>query len=314
MSPPKFHKGLLLPRYWLTWLGFGIWWLLAQLPYKFQMWLGSLLGKLMATVAKRRIAIAKRNLQLCFPQFSKAERDQLLQKHVESMGKTFFEIGIAWFWSKKRLHQLVSYEGFEHIKIAQQNKQGIILLTIHSSHMELTGSFVYKEHPMDITYRKHFNPVYDFVQKKCRTRFHDNMQTVERKEVRGMIKSLRSSRSLWYAPDQDFGINHSIFLPFFGVPAACLTTTTTLSKLGQACVIPLVSVRKPEGGYHLTVFPPLENFPSDDITEDTKLIVSTIEKMIKLAPEQYLWVHRRFKNRPEGEPDLYSRDLLRHIQ
>jgi Kdo2-lipid IVA lauroyltransferase/acyltransferase len=313
MRRPVFHKGLLLLRHWPIWIGFAIWWLIAQLPYRLQMLMGSIFGKVIAFFGKKRIAIAKRNIELCFSKLPANEQKKLLQQHIDSLGKTFFEMGIAWFWSKKRLQKLVSYEGLEYLKQAHKNKQGVLLMTVHSTHMELTAAFLNIQHSIDGTYRKHFNPVYDFIQKIRRERFNEDTLTIERKDVRGMIKSLRKGRALWHAPDQDYGVKHSIFLPFFGVNAACLTTTTPLTQMGQAIVIPAVSVRKPDG-YHLRVLPPLENFPSNDVTEDTQKIVSIIEQLIMLAPEQYLWVHRRFKNQPAGTPDLYSSDLLRQIQ
>lgn len=313
MRRPVFHKGLLLPRHWPIWIGFAIWWLIAQLPYQLQMLMGSFLGRVIAFFGKKRIAIAKRNIELCFSSLSDDEKNHLLKRHIDALGKTFFEIGIAWFWSKKRLRKLVSYEGLEHLKQAHENKQGVLLMTIHSTHMELTAAFLNIQHSIDGTYRKHFNPVYDFIQKSRRERFNKDTLTIERKDVRGMIKSLRKGRALWHAPDQDYGIKHGIFLPFFGVNAACLTTTTPLTQLGNAIVIPAVSVRNHDG-YYLNIFPPLENFPSDNVTQDTQKIVSIIEKMIMLAPEQYLWVHRRFKNQPQGASDLYSSDLLRQIQ
>ncbi len=311
MNSPSFQYRLLYPQYWPVWIGFGIWWLLAQLPYSIQMRMGSLLGRLMARLAKRRIAIAKRNLELCFPNLSATEQKKLVRKNIDALGKVFVEIGIAWFWPKKRLAKLVTYEGMEHLTSAENQLQGVVLMTVHFAHMELTAAFLNIQHSIDGTYRKHLNPVYDLIQKNRRERFNKNTLTIERKDMRRMIKSLRRGRSVWYAPDQDYGVKHSIFLPFFGVNAACLTATSTLTQLGNAVLIPVTCTRLEEGGYHLKVSPPLKSFPSDNLLTDTQLIVSTIEKMIMLAPEQYLWVHRRFKNQPEGAPDLYAANLLR---
>jgi KDO2-lipid IV(A) lauroyltransferase len=311
MSRPFFHKGLLSPRYWPTWIGFALWFCIAQLPYKLQMILGKSLGKLITLLGKKRVDIARRNIELCFSHLSPGERNDLLQRHIASLGMAFFEVGIAWFWSKRRLKKLASYEGLEHLQQATAKNQGVLLMTIHSTHMELTAAFLNLQISIDGTYRKHLNPVYDFIQKKCRERFNENTLTIERKNVRGMIRSLSNGRVLWHAPDQDYGVRHSIFLPFFGVRAACLTTTTPLTRMGKAIVIPVTAVRKSEGGYHLKILPPVENFPGDSIEEDTKKIFCIIEKMIMLAPEQYLWVHRRFKNQPEGEADIYATNLLR---
>lgn len=314
MNSPSFHYRLLYPRHWLIWFGLGIWWLLAQLPYGFQMRMGSVLGRLMASFAKRRIAIAKRNIELCFPHLSAAEQKKLLEKNCDSLGKVFFEIGIAWFWPKKRLAKLITYEGLEHLKAAEKQSKGVVLMTVHFAHMELTAAFLNIQHSIDGTYRQHFNPVYDLIQKNRRERFNQDTLTIERKDMRRMIKSLRRGRPVWYAPDQDYGVRHSIFLPFFGVNAACLTATSTLTQLGNAVLISVTCIRLDEGGYRLTISPPVAEFPSGDITRDTQTVVSIIEESIMLAPEQYLWVHRRFKNQPEGAPDLYAADLLRQVK
>jgi Kdo2-lipid IVA lauroyltransferase/acyltransferase len=311
---PSFHYRLLYPQYWHTWLGFGIWWLSAQLPYKLQMRMGSLLGRLMPHIAKRRIAIAKRNLELCFPQLSKSEQEKLLEQHIDSLGKVFFEMSIAWFWSRKRLSQLVTIEGLEHLKNAEAASKGVVLMTVHFSHMQLAITFLNIFHSIDCTYKRHTNPVHDFIQINRHKRFNQETTAIERKNMRLMIKSLRQGRAVWYAPDQDYGIKHSIFLPFFGVNAACITATSPLTQTGNAVLISVCAIRKPEGGYKLIISPPLEKFPTDNLIQDTQLIVSTVEKMIMLAPEQYLWVHRRFKNQPEGAPDLYAADLLRQAK
>jgi Kdo2-lipid IVA lauroyltransferase/acyltransferase len=314
MNPPSFNYCLLSPKYWTTWLGFGIWWLLAQLPYSLQMRMGSLLGRLMPLIAKRRIAIAKRNLELCFPHLTKNEQKKLLEQHIDSLGKVFFEMGIAWFWSRKRLARLVTIEGLEYLKEAEAKAKGVVLMTVHFSHMQLAITFLNIFHSIDCTYKRHTNPVHDFIQNNRHKRFNQNTTGIERKNMRLMVKSLRQGRAVWYAPDQDYGIKHSIFLPFFGVNAACITATSPLTQTGNASLISVCAIRKSEGGYRLIISPPLENFPTENLIKDTQLIVSTIEKMIILAPEQYLWVHRRFKNQPEGAPDLYAADLLRQAK
>jgi len=309
MNRPKFNFRLVLPQYWLTWLGFAIWWLAAQLPYKLQIYLGKYLGKLMALFAKRRIAIAKRNLQLCFSHLSNEQQQDLLDGHIKSLGMVFFEIGIAWFGSRKRLEKLVTYEGIEHLKAAEAEGVGVILMTIHSTHLDLGASFMNLRHSIDGSYRQHDNPVYDLIQHRCRERFNSDSMAIETEDVRTLVKHLRKGRAVWYAPDQDYGrkrSKHNIFIPFFGVEAACITATSQLARMGHARVIPFVCVRKETGGYHLIIQPPLQDFPSDDVINDTKQIMKVVENSILMAPEQYLWVHRRFKTRPEGAASLYA--------
>jgi Kdo2-lipid IVA lauroyltransferase/acyltransferase len=314
MPSNSFDYRLLSPLYWPTWTIFGIWWLLAQLPYRMQMRMGVALGRIMPYLARKRIAIARRNLELCFPHLSKCEIEKLLQQHVISLGKVFFEMGIAWFWSRERLSKLVTVEGIEHLKEAEAKGKGVVLMTVHFSHMQLAITFLNIFHSIDCTYKRHTNPVHDFIQINRHKRFNQQTTAIERKNMRLMIRSLRQGRAVWYAPDQDYGIKHSIFLPFFGVNAACITATSPLTQSGNAVLISACAIRNPKGGYKLIVSPPLENFPTEDLIQDTRLVVSNIEKMIMLAPEQYLWVHRRFKNQPLGEPDLYSADLLRQTK
>lgn len=304
---PVFKSNMLLPKYWLTWLGFGIWWLLAQLPFRMQMFMGKYFGKLMAIFAKRRIAIARRNLELCFKHLSPAEQQDLLNKHIDSLGKVFFETGLAWFASQKRLHKLVTYDGLEHLQSAKKEGVGVVLMAMHFTHLDLGAAFVSLQHSIDGSYRQHDNPVYDWVQHKCRERYNSDSTAIEVSDIRTVIKQLRRGRAIWYAPDQDYRKRdkHNIFLPFFGVEAACITSTSQLARMGKARVIPYVCIRH-EKGYHLQVQPPLDDFPTEDLVADTTRIMKVVEDAILLAPEQYLWVHRRFKTRPEGQPSLYA--------
>ncbi len=305
MKQPKFSTKMLLPKYWLTWIGFGIWWLLAQLPYSIQLLMGRGVGQLMKKFAKRRTAIAKRNIELCFSHLSAKEQEDLFHRQIDSLGIGFFEIGIAWFWSRKRLQKLVTYEGLEHLKNAEAEGVGVILMGMHFTHLDCGAMFMNMQHSIDGSYRPHSNPVYNWIQHNRRARFSESSTVIERSDVRTMVRQLRNGRAVWYAPDQDYRSKHSIFIPFFGVQANYITATTQLAKMGKACVIPFTCIRKKTGGYQLKVYPALENFPSDDLVKDTQQINQVVENAILLAPEQYLWVHRRFKTRPQGETDLY---------
>lgn len=307
MSRPVFRAALLAPRYWLTWLGFSLWWLLTQLmPYRLQMALGCQVGRFLGKVASRRTAIAKRNLELCFPDLSEAQQADLLDRHLQAVGMGIFELAIAWFWPRGRLEKLVTYDGLEHLQEAEREGTGVLLMGMHFTHLDCGGIFSTMAINLDGSYRRHANPVYDWIQRSCRERFNRDNMVIERRDVRTMVRQLKKGRAIWYAPDQDYGAAHSIFVPFFGVPAATITATSQLARMGRAKVIPFTCLRKPSGGYVYTVYPPLDNFPSGDEVADTLQINQVVERAVAQAPEQYLWVHRRFKTRPEGEPDLYS--------
>jgi KDO2-lipid IV(A) lauroyltransferase len=226
---------------------------------------------------------------------------------MASIGIAFFETGIAWFWPKWRLQNLYTIEGLEHLQAAQESKVGVILMAFHFTHIDIGAKLLGLRFSIDGTYRPHNNPVYDYIQRTGRERHSMHGQAIPRDDVRAMVKALRTGRAIWYAPDQDYGPKHSIFVPLFGVPAATVTATSQLARLGKARVIAFTQTRRKGGaGYHLKIYPPLEHFPSEDEVVDTQRINRFVEERILEQPEQYLWVHRRFKTRPEGAPDLYA--------
>ncbi len=307
MSRVRFTSQLLYPKYWLTWFGFGVWYATSLLPYSLQMTLGKGLGGLFFRLVKRRRAIALRNVELGFPDKTQHERVELVKGVMASTGMAFFETGMAWFWSKRRLDGIYTIEGVEHLEQAQTEGVGVILMAFHFTHIDIGAKLLGRRVSIDGTYRPHNNPVYDWVQQGGRERHSKGGTAIPRGDVRAMVKALRAGRTIWYAPDQDYGANHSIFVPFFGVEAATVTATSQLARLGKARVIPFTQTRKPDGsGYHLVVYPPFSDFPSKDEVADTLRINQFVEARILEQPEQYLWVHRRFKTRPEGSENLYA--------
>jgi len=307
LAKPHFNKQLLHPRYWLTGLGFTLWWASAQLPYRWQMMLGAGLGRALGRLAPRRRAIAERNIQLCFPTLSLQERSALVDEVMVSVGKAFFETGMAWFMPHRRLQRLIDLQGLEHLQAAHAQGQGVVLLAMHFTHLELGAAAVSMQHSIDGTYRPHANAFYDYVQRKGRERHNDTGSVITRGDMRGMVRALRNGRAVWYAPDQDYGRDHSIFVPFFGIPAATITATSQIARLGRGVVIPFVHYRRADGrGYRVEILPPLADFPSNDEAADTQLISQLVEREVAKRPDQYLWVHRRFKTRPAGEADLYQ--------
>lgn len=306
-SAPVFEKALLHPRYWLVWLGFGLWWAVSQLPYAWQMALGAVLGRVLRPFAKRRVAIAARNIALCFPDMPADQQQQLVRATLDSIGKAFFETGISWFMPVSRLRKLFTLEGIEQVQAAEAQGQGVILLGLHFTHLDMGGAILCQSHRLDGSYRRHANPVYDYVQRRGRERHNPTSVAIPREDVRRMLRTLKSGRTIWYAPDQDYGAHHSVFVPFFGVPAATVTATARLARMGKALVMPYTHYRRPDGkGYTAHIGAPLQNFPSDDDLADAARVNAVAEAGIVRAPEQYLWVHRRFKTRPEGQPDAYS--------
>ncbi|MBU1329326.1 MAG: lipid A biosynthesis lauroyl acyltransferase [Gammaproteobacteria bacterium] len=307
MDRPVFRRHFLHPRFWPLWLGLGLLWLVVQLPYAVLLRLGRGLGALMYRVAGARRRIAARNLELCFPQMPSAERERLLRENFASTGIAFFEMAISWWWPRERLARLAHIEGLEHLRQAQAEGQGVILMALHFTTLEIGAALLGQQHTIDGMYREHDNPLFDYIQRAGRERHNRDATAIERDDVRGMLKVLRAGRAIWYAPDQDYGPKQSIFVPLFGIPAATVTATTKFARLGRARVLPFTQERLADGsGYRLVIHPPLHGFPAEDEAADCLLINQWIERVVSVCPTQYLWAHRRFKTRPPGAPKLYD--------
>lgn len=308
MDRPRFRAYFLHPRFWPLWLGLGLLWLLVQLPYPLLLRLGRLVGAVMYRAAGSRRAIARRNLELSFPELEPEQRERLLRENFASTGIALFEMAMSWWWPQPRLQRLAHIEGLEHLRQAQAEGQGVILMALHFTTLEIGAALLGQHHTIDGMYREHKNPVFDFVQRRGRERHNPDATAIEREDVRAMLKVLRAGRAIWYAPDQDYGRKQSLFVPLFGVQAATVTATTKFARLGRARVVPFTQERLADGsGYRLMIHPPLEDFPGESDEADCLRINRWVETSVRANPEQYLWAHRRFKTRPVGESSLYRK-------
>lgn len=306
MERPRFRAAFLHPRFWPLWLGLGLLWLLTQLPYPVLVRLGRVLGGWMGRLAGSRRRIVRRNLELCFPAMTAEARERLLRENFASTGIAFFEMAMSWWWPAARLRRLAHIEGLEHLQQAQAEGQGVILMALHFTTLEIGAALLGQVHTIDGMYREHKNPLFDYIQRRGRERHNLDATAIEREDVRAMLKVLRAGRAIWYAPDQDYGAKQSLFVPLFGITAATVTATTKFARLGRAMVLPFTQERLADGsGYRLVVHPPLADFPGESEEADCIRINQWIEQEVSRLPEQYLWAHRRFKSRPEGEPKLY---------
>ena len=305
MSSPTTHgTRVYAPRYWPTWLGIALLWSLTRLPFSLQIRLGRMLGKLMWSLGGRRKQITQTNIDLCFPELSGEQRARIARENFESMGIAMLEMGMSWWASDRRLRKLATIEGLENLDAALQAGHGAVLLSAHFTTMEIGGRLLSLFAPFQVLYREHKNAAMEYVIHHGRNRF--TQKAILRDNLLGMRRSLRQNMPVWYAPDQDFGIGKGVFVPFFGIPAATITATSTLAKMAHSPVVPFYQTRLPGAqGYRLTLLPALENFPGTDIEEDTRRINELLENLIRRQPEQYLWAHRRFKTRPPGSPPLY---------
>ena len=230
------------------------------------------------------------------------EREALLQSNFENIGIGVLEAAMAWWWSSRRLDRLVRFKGLEHL----DSDQGVILFSMHFTTIELGGRLIAMRQSIDATYRDHRNSVYEYMQRRQRLKYDPDGLLLGRLDVRGMLHSLRSGRVIWYSPDQDFGIKQGVFAPFFGIPAATVTATSRYAKAGRARIVPFMVTRLPDSkGYEITLDEPWKDFPTDDLLQDATRVNAFVEQQILKQPAQYLWLHRRFKNRPEGEEGFY---------
>lgn len=302
---PKFTAALLHPRYWPLWLGIGLLWLVVQLPYPIIYRLGNAMGRLALRLMKRRAKIAYRNLELCFPEMSEAERHRMVVKNFESVGMGVMETGIAWFWPTKRINRWMDASGLEHIRAVQDSGRGVLLIGIHFLTLEMGARMFGVHNPGIGVYRPNDNPVLDWLQTWGRMRSNKSM--IDRKDLKGMVRALKNGEIIWYAPDHDYGPRASVFAPLFAVKDAATTSGTwMLAKMSKACVVPFVPRRKPDGkGYELIILEPECDPPLDDAETTAAWMNTIVEKCILMAPEQYMWLHRRFKTRPEGVPSRY---------
>ena len=289
-------QAFLHPRYWPTWLGLGLLWLLVQLPWRVQMALGKWFGLMMYYLLPRRRAICCVNLALAFPELTPAQRTQLAREHFISLGRGIFELGLSWWGNLDHLNQRTQIEGLEHLQTALQHG-GVVLLSAHFTSLELGGRLLSQYIPLHVVYRPHQNPLIESRTTALRAMRYG--KAIPRDNIRDMIRSLQQGFTVWYAQDQNFNRKNSIFAPFFDVPAATNTATGRLAKLGKARVVPFFTVRTATG-YLLKFLPELANFPSDAMLSDTTRINHIIEQQVREFPAQYLWTHRRFRDAPDG--------------
>ncbi|MEZ5490058.1 MAG: LpxL/LpxP family Kdo(2)-lipid IV(A) lauroyl/palmitoleoyl acyltransferase [Gammaproteobacteria bacterium] len=288
------------PGYWPTWLGLSFMWLLAHLPFPLQIRLGRLIGWLLYLFARERREICRINLELCFPELSAAERQALLRRTFVSNGIGVMEAVMSWYRNPEDFRDRVSIQGLDNLRQAKAEGRGVLLVCAHFTTLEFAGSLLSLYEQMDVTYRKHKNPLFEAVMTNSRKRFYPAV--IERENVREAFRSLKKGHIVWYAPDQDYGPRHSVFVPFFGVQAATITATTRFARANNSPVIFFSHYRRDDNsGYELEFSPPIENYPSGNEEADAIKINGIIEQAIRKHPDQYLWLHKRFKTQPGGK-------------
>jgi KDO2-lipid IV(A) lauroyltransferase len=305
MSERKPLHSYRAPRYWPTWVGMGLLRLVCLLPRHAALGIGRFFGRLAERLAGDRKAVARRNIELCFPDLSTAERDALATRHFEALGMMLVEMGLGRWASDAAQVKMARLDGLEHLNAALNRGKGVILLSAHFTTLEISGRVLAMNcPPFDAVFRKNRSEFITELQRTGRER--SAADTIEKRDIKKMVRRLREGRAVWYAPDQSYDRKGSEVISFFGIPSMHTTATSTLARLGDAVTLPFFPRRMPDGSYVHTILPPLADFPSDDPARDTEQYVAVLEEHIRRCPEQYFWVHRKFKSLPDSYPDYYA--------
>lgn len=305
LHAPPFELRFLGPKFWPTWIGATLLYGISWLPYPLLKFVGRFFALLLKAFAKKRIKIAKRNLELCFPDWTEEQRLKVLEQNIQGAGMAVIETAMGWWWPDWRVRNISYVEGYELVEKALHSGKGILVYAIHNMSLELACRIAGLTNPAVAFYRKHNNPLMDYLQYYGRAR--SNKYMIHKRDVKGMIKALSEGEISYYLPDQDYGRNKTQFVPFFSVPDTSTTTGSLLFANAAECETLFIAPIVTDKGYMIKFYPGLEDFPSGDDIRDITRINQQVEKMILEAPEQYLWMHKRFKTRPDPEsPSLYQ--------
>jgi KDO2-lipid IV(A) lauroyltransferase len=292
---------------WGARLLLGVMWVLHLLPLPVLAAIGSATGMVLYGLAGARRRVALRNLELCFPELAPDQRHRLAREHFRWLGRSILERGLLWFAPAERLKTLIHVEG--DVKLAERSPRPVMWLVPHFMGLDVAGVAVllFQDQYACSMYQAQSNPVMDDIIRKGRLRFGEKAEIFPRSDkALPLIRAIRKGHAFFNLPDMDFGERDAAFVPFFGVPAATLLAPSRMARALNMVVQPVVAEMLPGGqGYRVHFGEPFENFPTDDAVADTAAMNRWIEREIRRNPAQYLWVHKRFKTRPAGQPGFY---------
>jgi KDO2-lipid IV(A) lauroyltransferase len=297
---------LYLPRYWATWAGLSVLRVIELLPFRAQRLVGSALGWLIRGLPLAYVRIARRNIELCMPALSPQDRAELLKRHCQSLGMGLCETANTWWSSDRRVHRLAEVCGLENLQAALAKGRGAIMIGGHFTTIEIATRILGTVVPLNVLYRPTKNAV---LSRTMLTSFLRNGKPIAYDDIRTMVRALKNNEAVWYAPDQSYRNKGAAMVNFFGIPAATTTATSRLARISGAAVLTYFPERLPgNAGYRVVIGPALEDFPGADVIGDVERFNRLLEAQICRVPEQYLWVHRRFKGLGADYPDYYGRD------
>jgi KDO2-lipid IV(A) lauroyltransferase len=294
------------PKYWATWVGLGVLRAIEILPFSAQLQVGSALGGLIRRLPLAYVRIARRNIELCMPGLSAAEQAALLARHCECLGMALCETADTWWSNDRRVNELAQVQGLENLHAALAKGRGAIMIGGHFTTIEIATRILGTVVPLNVVYRPTKNALLSHT---MFTSFSRNGKPIAHDDIRTMIRALKKNEVVWYAPDQSYRNKGAAMVNFFGIPAATTTATSRLARISGAAVLTYFPERLPgNAGYRVVIGPALEDFPGDDAVADAERFNRLLEAQIRRIPEQYLWLHRRFKGLSADYPDYYGRD------
>lgn len=284
----------------------ALFWLLHLLPLTILSPIGRGLGWVLYHLGKRRREIVAINLSLCFPELDATQRTHLAKAHFKALGRSLLERSLLWWGNQEQLSRLIQVNGEEKIRAQLESGRPVLLLTPHFVGLDAGGIGIGMRFDSLSIYSSQKNPIFDQLVLRGRKRFGNQILLSRQDGARSTVKAMKSGRPFYYLPDMDFGGRDSIFVPFFGIPTATITGLSRLSRAAGAVVIPCITRMRPDNkGYVVELGDPWTDFPTSDVEADTRRMNAFIEEIIRTMPEQYYWVHRRFKTRPEGQKRPY---------
>ena len=297
---------LVTPKYWPTWFGLGVLRALEWLPFPVQRRVGFALGTLIRQLPLAYVRIARRNIDLCLPEWSAADRSALVDRHFESLDMALCETANTWWSSDRRVNKLAEVHGLDNLRAALAKGRGAIMIGGHFTTIEIATRILGTVVPLNVVYRPTKNALLSHTMHKS---FCKNGKPIAHNDIRSMIRALKNNEAVWYAPDQSYRNKGAAMVKFFGIPAATTTATSRLARISGAAVLTYFPERLPgTAGYRVHIGAALDNFPGADPGQDAARFNGLLEAQIRRVPEQYLWIHRRFKGLSADYPDYYGRD------
>ncbi|MFZ2855588.1 MAG: lipid A biosynthesis acyltransferase [Rhodocyclaceae bacterium] len=285
-----------------TYTTVGLLWLLHWLPLPALRALGWLLGRVLYAVGRERRRVALTNLRLCFPELAAGEHERLARRHFVAFARAFLDRTLLWWAPRERLARIIRLRGAEHLR--STDGRPTILLAPHFVGLDAGGTMMTLHTPLVSVYSAQKNPVFNKVLLGGRLRFNTPVLLSRQDGMRRAVKAMKQGYPFYYLPDMDFGPRDAVFAPFFGVPAATITGVSRLARLIDARIVPCIT-RMVADGYEVELQAPWSDYPGASIEEDTRRMNQYIEAQVQRMPEQYFWLHKRFKTRPPGEARFY---------